>query len=416
MKIDLSDTSQSKTLKKRALVVLILVTAMVVIFALQPKVPTVSSDELQTSTVVEGDLDLNIPVYGEYISRYERLLSAPSSSQVVEILVRAGTDVEPDTMIAKLHNPDLHQLHDQELAALERLQAEFSAFKLRQQTEQLALQAEIADIENQLQLATLNVDVNQRLANQGIAAKIELERAQLAKSQQQKRFDFAQFRSLKQKELHQFELTQQHIALQQQQKAVAVAAEKIAQRTVTAGIKGTLQRLDIELGQRVSQGQNLARVGSKDQLMARLQFPQRLAERLSLGSKVTVNHSQGALSAQVQQISSVIENGFIIAEAVFSQPLPSYLRPAQPLSARVFLARMDDAVYIKQIPGLMPLSGQTLYRLSSDQQQLEQVEVLFGELSGSNILIKSGLKPGDVLVANDFSHWHQHAQLKLSTL
>ena len=96
--------------------------------------------------------------------------------------------------------------------------------------------------------------------------------------------------------------------------------------------------------------------------------------------------------------------------------LPQYLRPAQPLNARVFLQHLDQATFVKQIPGLMPLSGQTLYRLSADKQTLEQVEVLFGELSVDQILIKSGVEPGDALIANDFSHRHHYPQLRLKTL
>lgn len=52
--------------------------------------------------------------------------------------------------------------------------------------------------------------------------------------------------------MHKLELEQQKILLTQQQKQVALVNNKVAALTITAGITGTLQRLDIELGQRVS--------------------------------------------------------------------------------------------------------------------------------------------------------------------
>ncbi|WP_347101228.1 hypothetical protein, partial [Escherichia coli] len=85
--------------------------------------------------------------------------------------------------------------------------------------------------------------------------KIDLERATLKYKQLKKRFEFSNYRFEKQKEMHKLELEQQQILLTQQQKQVALVSNKVAALTITAGIAGTLQRLDIELGQRVNQGQ-----------------------------------------------------------------------------------------------------------------------------------------------------------------
>ena len=102
------------------------------------------------------------------------------------------------------------------------MHSEFAAFKLQKQNEQLNFQADLADMQSQIQAAQLDVDVNQRLAQQGIAAKIELERAELRLSQLQKRLQFAQYRFEKQQEMHKLELEQQQIQLNQQQKQVTL--------------------------------------------------------------------------------------------------------------------------------------------------------------------------------------------------
>ena len=415
--MDLSQTTQSKTNNKKWYWIIPLACLSIAsIYSLsKPAMPELESSQLESVTVQQGPLDIKVPVYGQFASRFERLISAPESAQVTEILLRAGADVTPNSIIAKLSNPDLVQQHEEAKALLERMTSEFAAFKLQKQNEQLNFQAELADTKSQIQSAQLDVDVNQRLAKLGVAAKIEIERADLRLSQLKKRLEFAEYRYEKQVEMHKLELEQQQIQIAQQQKQVTLAANKVANLTVKAGITGTLQQLDIELGQRVSQGTMMARVGSKSQLMARINIPQRLAERVNVGAQVTLKHRDGAFTGSVQQLASVVENGFIVGEVHFNEGAPKNIRPAQPINALVFLEHVENALYIAQKPGLIPLGTQNIYKKVPNQALLSQQQIRFGEISEQNLIIQSGVNSGDILITSDLSQWHNFSQLALDT-
>ena len=413
MNIDINPVKKSN--KKKIITSLIALGCMasMAYLALRPAIPTLSNDSLHTVIVQQGDIDIMTPVFGQFASRFERLVSAPANGQVSEIYLRAGTDVTKDTIIAMLSNPDLEQQHFEAESKLERMQSEFASFQFQKQNEQLTFQGELADIDSQIQAAKLDVDVNQRLAKQGIAAKIELERATLKYNQLKKRYEFADYRFSKQKEMHKLELQQQHILLKQQEKQVSLIANKVADLTIKAGISGTLQRLDIELGQRVNQGQAMARVGSKSELMAKLNIPQRIAERINIGAAVILDHKQGPLQGTVKQLGSVVENGYIIAEIHVQSSLPDNVRPAQPVNAKVFVEHVHNALYVEQRAGLKPLSTQPLYKKVTEQALLEQIHITFGELSGRHLLITSGALAGDKIITNNLSQWHTYSQLAL---
>ncbi|MBB1384577.1 HlyD family efflux transporter periplasmic adaptor subunit [Pseudoalteromonas sp. SG45-5] len=415
MNINIDQKTKPNKLKMMLTIATLLVVICIGYFTIKPTVPKLSASTLNIITVQQGDIDIMTPVYGQYASRYERLISAPATGQVGEIYLRAGADVEATTIIAKLVNPDLQQQLFESQAKLERMHSEFASFKFQKQNEQLTFQAELADIDSQIQGTKLDVDVNQRLSDQGIAAKIDLERAILKHNQLKKRLEFANYRFEKQKEMHKLELEQQKILLTQQQKQVDLVSNKVAALTITAGIAGTLQRLDIELGERVNQGQAMARVGSKTQLMARLNIPQRIAERIQLGATVELKHPNGTLKGTVKQLASVVENGFIVAEVHLSEPLPSNLRPAQPVNALVFVERKENALYVSQQPGLKPLGAQRLYKQIPNQPQLQQQQITFGELTGSELLITTGAIAGEKIITNDLSQWHTYTHLALDT-
>jgi HlyD family secretion protein len=413
--MDIQTTTQSPKSKVKLSVIIafFLVILAFCYWLLKPSLPTVKASDLRSEIVRQGTLDIKVPVFGEYASRYERLISATDAGQVSEIFLRAGADVTAQQVIAKLTNPDLEQQHFAAQSQLSQMQSEFASFQLQKQNEQLNFQAQLADIESDIQAATLDVEVNQRLALQGIAAKIELERAQLRLAQLQKRLEFANYRFSKQQEMHKLELAQQEMRLQQQQKQVELIASKVANLTIKAGIEGTLQSLTIELGQTVVQGQAIAKVGSKTQLMARLSVPQRLAQRIKIGANVAFKHGAYTFSGDVVQLGSVIENGFVAAEVHFSEPPPTQLRPAQPANALLHLEQLDNALFVTQHPGMAPLATVPLYKKVPDEARLEAASVRFGELSEQFLVIEDGAKAGDVLVINDLSQWHNFTQLAL---
>lgn len=148
MNINIEHTTKRNKLKITLIVTALILLACIGYFTVQPAMPQLNASTLNVVTVQQGDIDIMTPVYGQYASRYERLISAPAVGQVSEIYLRAGADVEADTVIAKLTNPDLEQQFYEAQAKLERMHSEFAAFKFQKQNEQLTFQAELADTDS----------------------------------------------------------------------------------------------------------------------------------------------------------------------------------------------------------------------------------------------------------------------------
>ncbi|WP_440055255.1 hypothetical protein ACSLBF_03700 [Pseudoalteromonas sp. T1lg65] len=101
MQIELKKQNRS-TGRKFVVLLLVILCAGLLYFSLRPAIPKLDGAELNTVVVQLGDLDIHVPVYGNYASKYERLISAPAAAQVSEIYLRAGASVDQKTVIAKL--------------------------------------------------------------------------------------------------------------------------------------------------------------------------------------------------------------------------------------------------------------------------------------------------------------------------
>jgi multidrug efflux pump subunit AcrA (membrane-fusion protein) len=373
----------------------------------------VSRDSLTFQTVEQGAIDVYTNAYGELYSAKERLLTAPAMGKVAEILIRPGTKITPETVILLLSNPKLVQEVNQSKGLLTQQQAQREAFKYEQQNLRLNYQGRIADIEAEIEKAQLELSVNENLMDLGVASQIELQRAKLSVKQQTKRLEFEKEKYQQFIEMQGYQLTQRDIMITQQKSQVILLEQQLDDMHVKAGINGSLQNLEVELGQSVQLGQSLARVGSNDDLIARLRLPQQQADQIDIGARVTINTQKGFITAQISRIESVVTQGSVLAEAVIMSELTSNARPSLSVSAQIFVRHDKEATFITQVPGLRPRSKQSLF-VKSNEDTLVQRDVIFGELSEDKLMINSGLSVGDEIISSDTRLYEKFNNLTIS--
>jgi len=374
---------------------------------------SVALNQLSFVTVQKGDLDIYANAYGELASARERLLTAPALGKVSDILVRPGTKVTPETIILHLANPKLVQEVNAANGQLAQQLAQREAFKYEQQSERLNYQGRIADIEAEIEKAELELSVNKNLMDLGVSSKIELQRAKLAVKQESKKLGFEKKKYKQFIEMQGHQLTQRDITIKQQQAQVDLLEQQLDDMKVKAGISGSLQTLEIELGQSVQLGQSLAKVGSDEELIARLRLPQNQADQIDINAPVLIDTQKGIIKGHITRIESVVSNGSVLAEAVIDELLTSNARPALSISAQVFVKHQQGTNYIPQVPGLRPRSKQSLF-VRDSSNLLTQRDVTFGELSKNKLIINSGLQVGEQLVSSDTQRYSKYQQLTIN--
>ena len=379
---------------------------------LRPAVPAISLADYPLTSVQQGELTLYSDALGELIARQQRLLTAPAAGIITEILHRPGSEVAADTVVIRLENPELDLKVIAAANDLQKMQAELTAFDSQQINQLLEQQGRLAELENQLQQAELELKVNQELTANGIAARIELQRAELRVTQQRQKLEFEQKKYAQFARMQQAEKAQKTLQLSQLDGEYQLLLQQQTKMQLTAGISGYLQQLDVELGQSVASGQALARVGSQHELSARIQLNQRHAEQIFIGSPVFIETRGGMIEGQISRIEAVIQNGSIAAEVSLPDQLPAGSRPAQQITAKVLLQHKADALYIRQSPGLRPNSSQILF-VKTSANTAEPREVHFGELSDRQLLIEAGLEANEQILAYDKPDWQLHSYLIL---
>lgn len=409
MNIDLPTATNKKPLIIAVLFIAVVLFAFYKVF--YPSIPSVNKADLKFSTVKQGPLDIYVNSFGEFASLEERLLTAPALGKVSEIIMRPGAIVEPESIIVKLINPQLEQQVSQADGALNQVKAQQAAYIFEQKSARLNYLGRIEEFKAALEQAELELAVHTQLLSFGTGSKIKMQRAQLAVKQGLNSLTFEKKKYQQFIEMQKYQLTQKTIEVEQQQKKLNLLNQQLSQMSVRAGLKGTLQTLEVTLGQSVNLGQSIAKVGSIEKLVATIRLPQRQADQISLGASVTIDTQKGIIAAHITRIESLVTNGSVLAEAILDGPLTSNARPALPISAKVFVDHKNNVTHVSQSAGFRPNSKQSLFVMQDNQ--LQQREVTFGQLTNNQLIISHGLSSSDVIVTSDMRDFQQFSTLEL---
>ncbi|WP_045857048.1 efflux RND transporter periplasmic adaptor subunit [Teredinibacter purpureus] len=384
------------------------------VFALTLRgVKEIDSREIEYSTVLRGDVQLTVDTYGQFAPAVEQVLTAPAQGKVLKIVSRAGIRVEKDTIIMVLENLELEQSLEKSKSDLEKQKANFKSFEFEQQSAMLDRLASIATIEANLERLRLDLSVDSELYQRGVTSKINLKKSELAAKQEQDRLNFENKKLKHFIEMQKFELQQREIALSQAEKSVKRLQDKISGMSITAGMSGAIQEINAALGETVSMGQSVAKVGSNEDLIAQLKVPSYEADKITPGGRVTISANGQTVDGEISRIENKVVNGHILVEATLNNKAEGKFRPSQSLTGKIIFTTQKDQLYVEQIPGVQPNTAAFVY-VFDGTNTLQRKQVHFGERSSGNIVVLGGVNESAKLAVVDLSQYSEFETLKIT--
>lgn len=366
----------------------------------------VASNQIWTDMVKLGDLALEVEGYGKLKSKQQRLLTAPANATVEEILLKPGSLVTEDSIIARLSNPDIAQQVKKSERNYSNAQSKYLQAALKQKRELLAYQALQEQLMSELELAELKMLAEEKLMKKGIVSELTFKRSQLDYRQLSRRITIEKTRLVQLSEVHQQELAIEQDKIEQQKENVAVITEKFDRLVVRAGINGVVQNLAVELGQSVALGEQVALVGSVDSLFAMLNVSQSDIELIALEQIVHIDTHGGKITGKVQRINPLVKQGMISIEVLLTSELPNNARPDLKVDGVISTGSLTQVMYIKKPVNASAGMKTQLFKMNKEQSQAENVAVSYGQESGEYIQILSGAFEHDTFILSDMSRWN----------
>lgn len=411
---DLKRKKQTRRWSISAAAVTAFAALAIFVATLEPASPSVERAALYIDTVERGEMLLQVRGPGVLVPREIRWVAAASEARVDRVLVKPGAVVEPDTVLVEMSNPELEQQVAEARAAVSAAEADYAALQVRLQSEVLDQRAVLASVNAEYEGARLESEGQAHLAKQGIIPAIDHRRAELAAEQLKVRLEVERERVEIMQDSVDAQLRAAQVRLEQQRQALALREEQFANLHVPAGISGVLQTLEVEAGQRVTPGTNIARVARPDELMAELRIAETQAKDIRVGQSVAIDTRNGVVEGEVSRIDPAVQNGTVQVDVEILGELPPGARPDLSVDGTILIERLADVLHVGRPAYGQPGSTLRLFRLQPEGNMAVRVPVTLGKVSVNRVQILDGLQAGDRVVLSDTSQWDDHDRIELN--
>jgi len=380
---------------------------------LEPAAPTVDRAVVFPDTVKRGPMIRQVRGTGTLVPEEIRWITAVTQGRVEEKLVEPGAQVDENTVLLRLSNPDV------ELQALEADRqlnsAELELVNLRAslETQRLSQEATVASVQAQYNEAMRQYEAQKELAERGLVAEHELARARDGAEETARRLEIEKQRLEVLSRAQAAQIQSQEEQIQRLRGIVRFRKQQIESMTVRAGAVGVVQELPLEVGMWANAGATLAKVVQPGRLKAVLRVPETQIRDVTLGQPASIDTRNGIIPGRVTRIDPAATTGTVGVDVALEGELPPGARPDLSVDGVIEVERLDDVIYMGR-----PAYGQAnstigIFKLEPGGNAAVRVNVRLGRSSVHAIEVVSGLQPGDVVILSDMSQYDQVDRVRL---
>jgi multidrug efflux pump subunit AcrA (membrane-fusion protein) len=364
---------------------------------------SVKRNNILLGTIKQGDLQVEIEGYGALRSEKQVLITSLTSATVQEIVLKPGALVAADSIIVKLTNPELQQQFDSVVLELSQRKANLRQLKLNQMREILNENGIFAEMESRYETAKVKLEAQSGLVKSGIVSTLDYKESLVQEAQLNKRLEIHKQRTAALKLVNKEAINIQLEQIKQQQGQVNIAQNRLNSLIVKAGFNGVLQRLSVELGQSLAAGQEIALIGSVQELIALVRVPQSMAQQVFIGQKAVVDTRRDKIFGTVARIDPVVVENTVEVEIVLQTQLPASARPQLSVDAIIITDTLTNITYMERPVNASANSSMSLFRLNDLNNSAIRTPVKFGKEAGRYIEIIEGGKVNDMFIVSDLS-------------
>ncbi len=387
--------------------------------SLKPALPEFDRAPVIFDTVQRGTLIREVRGSGTLVPVDVTWVTTEVSGQVIEVLVEPGVAVTPETVLLKLHDPQMERAVREAERSLTLAKADVERFVISQKSQELDLKVSTATSRANFEESRLQADLHERLARRGLISQRQWRESKDKADRNRMLMEVQIERVVNSKQTQQLQYAEKLAWVSRAEDRLNEQLEQQAGLIVTAGVSGTLQQLGgqngngLEVGQRVGLGSVVAKITNPTRLMAVLQVSQIQARDILVGQLAKIDTRNGIIDGRVSRIDPAVQNDRVTVDIELTGELPRGARPDLAVEGLIEVTRLEDVLSVRK-----PLYSREnvtvdVFRLESDGETVSRVAAEFGSSSVHTIEIVAGLREGDQIVVSDTTRWKSFDRVKL---
>lgn len=310
---------------------------------------SVSASRLRIAEVGRGTLVRDASVNGRVVAAVSPTLfsTAPAT---VNLKVAAGDTVKRGDVLAVLESPDLSDALKREQSTYEQLKAEVARQQILSRKQKLLAQreADVAEIDRLSAQRTL--ERYESVAQVGIIAKIDYQKAKDALNSAGIRAKHAtQAASLEGDDVALAIRTKTN-EMERARLSMANAQRRVDELTVRAPVDGFIGTLNVQNRMVVAANAPLMTLVDLSRLEVELEVPETYVSDMGIGMTAEIALPSGTATGKLVALSPEVVKNQVLARVRFDGAQPKGLRQSQRLTARLLIEEKPNVVMLPRGP------------------------------------------------------------------
>lgn len=380
---------------------------------LEPAAPGVDRAILWRDTVQRGEMVRQVGGPGTLVPVDIRIVTAITAGRVEEVHARPGTQMQPGSPIVRLSNPDEQLLVLGAERDLSNARTQLTDLRVTLETQRLAQEAQVLNVQTLYAEAERQAKLNEELLEKGVGSVNQAASTRDTRDELKERLELEKRRLEVMSDNIAEQIASQGREVERIEQIVAYRNERIESMNVVAGTEGVLQALDLEIGQYVTEGTELARVVKPGRLKAELRIPETQAVDVTIGQTAHIDTRNGIVTGRVVRIDPAAQTGTVGVDVELPDELPAGARPDLSVDGKIEIERLDDVLFVGRPQFGSANSTISLFRVEPDGRHASRVRVQLGQSSVNEIVISQGLNEGDDVILSDMSQVDDFDRVRL---
>lgn len=356
---------------------------------------SVSASRLRIAEVGRGTLVRDASVNGRVVAAVSPTLfsTAPAT---VNLKVAAGDTVKKGDVLAVLESPDLSDALKREQSTYEQLKAEVARQQILSRKQKLLAQreADVAEIERLSAQRTL--ERYESVAQVGVIAKIDYQKAKDALNSAGIRAKHATQAATLEGDDVALAIRTKTNEMERARLSMANAQRRVDELTVRAPVDGFIGTLNVQNRMVVAANAPLMTLVDLSRLEVELEVPETYVSDMGLGMTAEITLPSGTATGKLVALSPEVVKNQVLARVRFDGEQPKGLRQSQRVTARLLIEEKPNVLMLPRGPFVESEGGRFAYVVQDGIATRTPIQL--GATSISAVEIVKGLKQGDKVV------------------
>ena len=356
---------------------------------------SVNASRLRIADVTRGTLVRDASVNGRVVAAISPTLYSTAQSTVT-LMVNAGDTVKKGQVLAVLESPDLSDALKREQSSYSQLEAEVARQQILSKKQKLLAQREADTAEIDRLSAQRTLERYDSVAQVGVIAKIDYQKAKDALNSTEIRAKHAAQAATLEGDDVALAMKTKVNELDRQRLSLANAQRRVDELSVRAPVDGFIGTLSVQNRSVVAANTALMTLVDLSRLEVELEVPETYVADMGLGMTAEIQLGDVRATGKLSALSPEVVKNQVLARVRFDGAQPKGLRQSQRVTARLLIEEKPNVVILPRGPFVESEGGRFAYVMHDGIAV--RTPITLGATSVSAVEILSGVKPGDKVV------------------